>query len=327
MTRLNRIAAQVACAHGARGGFGAVARHADGPLQVIVCNTTHDDYVGKLAVGRIARGRVRVTEELAVVKEQGRVLKGNVKQLFVFEGLKRVPKESVEAGDVVAIAGIDEANIGDTLADLQNPVALTRISVEPPTIKVRFYVNTSPFAGREGKWGTSRRLRERLYDELRHLSPDDRRVDLLLQNVPRTARAADWGFASDAPPSDESSAVTVQHRPRWAKQRGFGKIYQLTSYFYFPRRVPSGYSLYHVTTQTMVMTGEADLRTPMGQSEEYYRALKMLKKPTLLVRMPDEFHGWRRPSHQLLQQLYLMAWFDKHRAKPAAEATETGGRP
>lgn len=72
----------------------------------------------------------------------------------------------------------------------------------------------------------------------------------------------------------------------------------------------------NVTTPTMVMTGEADLRTPMSQSEEYYRALKMLKKETLLVRMPDEFHGWRRPSHRLLQQLYLMAWFEKYRVKP-----------
>ena len=71
----------------------------------------------------------------------------------------------------------------------------------------------------------------------------------------------------------------------------------------------------NVTTPTMVMTGEADLRTPMGQSEEYYRALKMLKKDTLLVRMPDEYHGWRRPSHRLLQQLYLLAWFEKYRVK------------
>lgn len=71
----------------------------------------------------------------------------------------------------------------------------------------------------------------------------------------------------------------------------------------------------NVKTPTMVMTGEADLRTPMGQSEEYYRALKVLKKETLLVRMPEEFHGWRRPSHQLLQQLYLLAWFEKYRVK------------
>jgi dipeptidyl aminopeptidase/acylaminoacyl peptidase len=73
----------------------------------------------------------------------------------------------------------------------------------------------------------------------------------------------------------------------------------------------------NVKTPTMVMTGEADLRTPIGQSEEYYRALKMLKKETLLVRMPDEFHGWRRPSHRILQQAYLLAWFDKHKRKPA----------
>jgi dipeptidyl aminopeptidase/acylaminoacyl peptidase len=76
----------------------------------------------------------------------------------------------------------------------------------------------------------------------------------------------------------------------------------------------------NVKTPTMVMTGEADLRTPIGQSEEFYRALKMLKKETLLVRMPEEFHGWRRPSHQLAQQLYLQAWFEKHMRKDAANA-------
>lgn len=76
----------------------------------------------------------------------------------------------------------------------------------------------------------------------------------------------------------------------------------------------------NVTTPTMVMTGEADLRTPMTQSEEYYRALKVLRKDTLLVRMPDEFHGWRRPTHQLSQQLYLLAWFEKYRKKDGAAA-------
>lgn len=81
----------------------------------------------------------------------------------------------------------------------------------------------------------------------------------------------------------------------------------------------------NVKTPTMVMTGEADLRTPMTQSEEYYRALKMLKKETLLVRMPEEYHGWRRPSHQLLQQLYLMAWFEKHARKDKPEAIKAAG--
>ncbi|MGB8952257.1 MAG: S9 family peptidase [Candidatus Aminicenantales bacterium] len=91
----------------------------------------------------------------------------------------------------------------------------------------------------------------------------------------------------------------------------------------FPWEDPTEYALRsplhyvaNVTTPTMVMTGEADLRTPISQSEEYYRALKMLKKETLLVRMPEEFHGWRRPSHRLLQQLYLMAWFEKYRTNP-----------
>ncbi len=139
----------------------------NGALQLIVCNTTHDDYVGKLAVGRIARGKVRVTEDLAVVKEGGKTVKGTVKQLFVFEGLKRVPKDSVEAGDVVAIAGIDDAQIGDTLADKTNPEALPRIVVEEPTIKMRIGVNTSPFAGKSkaSKFLTSRHLKERLERE------------------------------------------------------------------------------------------------------------------------------------------------------------------
>jgi dipeptidyl aminopeptidase/acylaminoacyl peptidase len=82
----------------------------------------------------------------------------------------------------------------------------------------------------------------------------------------------------------------------------------------------------NVTTPTMVMTGEADIRTPMSQSEEYYRALKLLKKETLLVRMPEEFHGWRRPSHRLMQQLYLLAWFDKYRKKDAATTTTVSGQ-
>jgi dipeptidyl aminopeptidase/acylaminoacyl peptidase len=85
----------------------------------------------------------------------------------------------------------------------------------------------------------------------------------------------------------------------------------------YAARSPLSY-VANVKTPTMVMTGEADLRTPIGQSEEYYRALKMLKKDTLLVRMPEEYHGWRRPSHRLLQQLYLMAWFEKYRTKPEA---------
>jgi dipeptidyl aminopeptidase/acylaminoacyl peptidase len=110
------------------------------------------------------------------------------------------------------------------------------------------------------------------------------------------------------------SFVGTTDGPNWYYQF---KKYPWEDPMEFAARSPLNY-VANVKTPTMVMTGEADLRTPMGQSEEYYRALKMLKKETMLVRMPDEYHGWRRPSHQLLQQLYLQAWFEKHMRKDQA---------
>jgi dipeptidyl aminopeptidase/acylaminoacyl peptidase len=107
------------------------------------------------------------------------------------------------------------------------------------------------------------------------------------------------------------SFVGITDGPSWYKQF---KKYPWEDPLEYAARSPLNY-VANVTTPTMVMTGEADLRTPISQSEEFYRALKMLKKDTLLVRMPDEFHGWRRPSHRLLQQAYLMAWFEKYRVK------------
>jgi GTP-binding protein len=136
------------------------------PLQMIVCNTTHDDYVGKLAVGRIVRGTLEVNGEVLVLGEKGEK-KATIKQLFVFEGLKRVPTQRAEAGEIVAIAGIDEVTIGDTICDRSAPEALPRIVVEEPTIKMRLGVNTSPFAGKckESKFLTSRHIKERLEKE------------------------------------------------------------------------------------------------------------------------------------------------------------------
>jgi dipeptidyl aminopeptidase/acylaminoacyl peptidase len=107
------------------------------------------------------------------------------------------------------------------------------------------------------------------------------------------------------------SFVGTTDGPNWYRQF---RAYPWEDPMEYAVRSPLHY-VKNVTTPTMVMTGEADLRTPMTQSEEYYRALKMLKKATLLVRMPEEFHGWRRPSHRLLQQLYLRAWFEKHRSQ------------
>jgi dipeptidyl aminopeptidase/acylaminoacyl peptidase len=117
------------------------------------------------------------------------------------------------------------------------------------------------------------------------------------------------------PVIDWHSFVAITDGPNWYDQ--FTK-YPWEDAEQFAVRSPLNY-VANVKTPTMLMTGEADLRTPIGQTEEFYRALKLLHKETLMVRMPDEFHGWRRPSHQLLQQLYLMAWFDKHKTNGNAQ--------
>src|SRR6478609_7921797 len=141
---------------------------ADGPLQMIVCNTTHDDYVGRLAVGRIVRGTLTAAKDLLILGEKANT-KGYVKKLFVYEGLKRVAVESASAGEVVAVAGIDDVTIGDTICDLEHAEALPRILVEEPTIKMKIGVNTSPFAGKAktSKFLTSRHLKDRLEREAR----------------------------------------------------------------------------------------------------------------------------------------------------------------
>ncbi len=138
----------------------------DGPLQVIVCNLSHDDYVGRLAIGRVVRGSIRKTQNVSIVGEHG-VGTGTVKALFTFEGLKRTPVDIVTAGENVAIAGIENVEIGDTIAAVDVPEALPRIRVEQPTIRMKIGVNTSPFAGKAkaSKYLTSRQLRERLERE------------------------------------------------------------------------------------------------------------------------------------------------------------------
>jgi GTP-binding protein len=142
---------------------------ADAPLQILVSNVDHDDYVGRLAIGRIVAGTARANQLVGVVKEE-RNVKSAVKLLSTFEGLKRTPATEAAAGEIVAIAGIEDVDVGDTIVD-QEPGwetrALARIHVEQPTIKMRMGVNTSPFAGRcdTTKYLTSRHLRERLQRE------------------------------------------------------------------------------------------------------------------------------------------------------------------
>ncbi len=143
----------------------------DAPVQVLVNNLDHDDYVGRLAVGRVVSGRVKANMPVAVLKD-GLVIKGAIKVLSTFEGLKRTPMPEAAAGEIVAIAGIEEVYVGDTIVDLTpgwESRALPRIHVEQPTLKMRVGVNTSPFAGRckQSKYLTSRQLRERLEREVR----------------------------------------------------------------------------------------------------------------------------------------------------------------
>ena len=138
----------------------------DAPLRMIVTSLDYDDYVGRLAIGRIVDGNLREGQRVLVMGAKGNA-EGKVAALFTFEGLRRARSDEAGAGENVAIAGIDAIEIGDTIADPEHPSALPRIEVEEPTIKMRFGVNTSPFAGKEGRFLTSRQIRERLLKEAR----------------------------------------------------------------------------------------------------------------------------------------------------------------
>ena len=139
----------------------------DAPLQMLVTNLGYDDYRGVTAMGRIFAGTMRSGQNLARIKHSGEIVMEKARYLFLFQGLEKIEVAEATAGEIVALAGLEEISIGETLADPLNPVALPQIKVEEPTVRMTFGVNSSPFSGREGKWGTSRKLRERLFDELR----------------------------------------------------------------------------------------------------------------------------------------------------------------
>ena len=134
-------------------------------LQMLVANLDYDDYVGRLAVGRIQSGRLTPNMPVSVMRDGGVVKPGKVVKLFGFQGLKRTEIADAGPGEIVSLAGIEEISIGDTIASVENPVALPRITVDEPTMMMIFRVNDGPFAGKEGKYVTSRNLRERLYRE------------------------------------------------------------------------------------------------------------------------------------------------------------------
>lgn len=136
------------------------------PLQLMVTTLDYDDYIGRLAIGRIVRGSINYGETVNLLHRDGTQEKARVSRLYIYEGLKRVEVKEARVGDIVAVAGFENMNIGDTVACAEYPEALPVIDIDEPTLSMIFSVNNSPFAGREGTYVTSRHLRERLFKEL-----------------------------------------------------------------------------------------------------------------------------------------------------------------
>ncbi|MBH5328124.1 translational GTPase TypA [Eikenella sp. S3360] len=138
----------------------------DAPLQLQISQLDYDNYTGRLGIGRILNGKIRPGQTVAVMNHDKQIAQGRINQLLGFSGLERVPQQEAEAGDIVLISGIDEIGIGVTICDKDNPIGLPMLSVDEPTLTMDFMVNTSPLAGTEGKFVTSRQIRDRLQREL-----------------------------------------------------------------------------------------------------------------------------------------------------------------
>jgi GTP-binding protein len=142
------------------------AKYTEGTPQMQITSLDYSSYVGRIAVGRLERGILRGGMTVALVKQDGKVFRSKIKELYTFEGLaKEKAKDDIYAGEIVALLGIEDFDIGDTIADIDNPEALTPMSIDEPTMSMLFTINNSPFYGREGKFVTSRHLRERLFHE------------------------------------------------------------------------------------------------------------------------------------------------------------------
>jgi GTP-binding protein len=184
----------------------------EGDSQMQVTSLDYSDYVGRIGIGRVFKGTLKRTEPLSIIKRDGSIRKITIKQLFVFEGLGRLEVEEVQNGDICAIVGVDDIDIGDTIGGGENPEPMPIIDIDEPTMSLNFTVNTSPFYGQDGKYVTSRHLRDRLYKELEqnvalHVedtgSPDTYKVSgrgiLHLSVLMETMRREGYEFAVGAP--------------------------------------------------------------------------------------------------------------------------------
>lgn len=142
------------------------APYLEGTPQLMITSLDYNSFVGRIAIGRLQRGELKVNQPVSLVKADGKIVKTRIKEIFVFEGLEKKKAEKVISGDLCAITGIDGFEIGDTIADFENPEGLTPIKVDEPTMSMLFTINNSPFFGKEGKFVTSRHLKDRLDKEL-----------------------------------------------------------------------------------------------------------------------------------------------------------------
>ena len=138
----------------------------EGTMQLLVSNIDYDDYLGRLAVGRVERGTIKAGQSVAVCKKDDKVTQGKIAKLFTYQGLKRTEVEEVGAGDIVCISGIGHINIGETVCDINNPEKIDFVDIDEPTVSMTFSVNNGPLAGKEGQFVTSRHIRDRLFKEL-----------------------------------------------------------------------------------------------------------------------------------------------------------------
>lgn len=136
------------------------------PLQLQVSTLGYDDYIGRLGIGRVTQGVIKSGQTVAVAKEDGTIAQRRINQIFVYRGLKRTPVDEAECGDIVVVSGISDISIGETICDTSNPMPMEMIHIEDPTLSMNFMVNKSPFAGKVGKFVTSRHIKERLEKEL-----------------------------------------------------------------------------------------------------------------------------------------------------------------
>ena len=138
----------------------------DGPAQMLVSNIDYDDYVGRIAVGRVERGEMKVGMPVSICGREDKILQGKIAKVYTHMGLDKVEVETGKAGDIIEIAGIPEINIGDTICDLNHPEKIPFVDIDEPTVSMTFSVNNGPFAGKEGQFITSRHIRDRLFKEL-----------------------------------------------------------------------------------------------------------------------------------------------------------------